>query len=30
MDKGDAQVIRVRQRIDNRVVGGYTVVLLGR
>ena len=29
MDKGEAQVIRVRQRIDNRVVGGYTVVLLG-
>jgi hypothetical protein len=27
---GEAQVLRLRQRVDGEVVGGYTVVLLGR
>jgi hypothetical protein len=27
---GEAQVLRVRQRIEGVVVGGYTVVLTGR
>ena len=30
LDDGEAQVLRVRQRIDGEVVGGYTIVLVGR
>lgn len=30
MKPGEAHVLRVRQRVANRLVGGYTVVLLGR
>ena len=30
MNHGEAQVLRVRQRMSNIVVGGYTVVLVGR
>lgn len=30
MKPGEANVLRVRQRVANRLVGGYTVVLLGR
>jgi hypothetical protein len=30
MHRGEAQVLRVRQRLNNIVVGGYTVVLIGR
>jgi hypothetical protein len=29
LKRGEAQVLRVRQRIDGELVGGYSVVLVG-
>lgn len=29
MKHGEAQVLRVRQRINGELIGGYTVVLIG-
>jgi hypothetical protein len=30
LDSNEAQVVRVRQKVDGEVVGGYSVVLIGR